>query len=262
MLPKCFKPDFNYDLIRLGKDNDGGYLVSKESVLRATALIGMGISKDWSFEEEFSKINEVPIDAYDHTVGHDSFRKSLKKSYYKIFPVNRYFKRIRENKRNLAEWNTISKNFNKFFSNNKKHYLEKIGSGKYETSFLKSLQRIRENSGENAQVFLKIDIEGGEYDILEELVQYDEFICGLVIEFHDVDKNLEKIENFIDIFSLTLVHVHTNNYGGVNLNGVPLVIEITFSKYLNKLPGNVSFPHEYDQKNNECINDIALTFVD
>ena len=254
MLPKCFKPDFNYDLIRLGKDNDGGYLVSKESVLRATALIGMGISADWSFEEEFLKINEVPINAYDHTVGHDFFRKSIKKSYYKIFPVNRYFKRI-------LYWNKVYKSYNKFFSNNK-HYLEKIGSGKYETSFLKSLQRIRERSGENAQVFLKIDIEGGEYDILEELVEYDDFICGLVLEFHHVDKNLEKIENFINRFSLTLIHVHANNAGGVNCHGVPLAIEITFSKYLNKLSSDLSFPHEYDQKNIECINDIALTFVD
>ena len=32
MLPKNFKPKKNYDLIRLGKNNDGGYLVEKNSI--------------------------------------------------------------------------------------------------------------------------------------------------------------------------------------------------------------------------------------
>ena len=28
-LPKSFKPKYNFDLIRLGRNNDGGYLVEK-----------------------------------------------------------------------------------------------------------------------------------------------------------------------------------------------------------------------------------------
>ena len=35
MLPKEFKPTYQYDLIRLGKDNDGGYLVEKNSLLNS-----------------------------------------------------------------------------------------------------------------------------------------------------------------------------------------------------------------------------------
>ena len=39
MLPKEFKPGELYDLVRLGKNNDGGYLVCKNSVEISDFLI-------------------------------------------------------------------------------------------------------------------------------------------------------------------------------------------------------------------------------
>ena len=53
MLPTKFKPKGTFNLIRLGKDNDGGYLVEKNSINGSKSLIAMGIGKDWSFEKDF-----------------------------------------------------------------------------------------------------------------------------------------------------------------------------------------------------------------
>ena len=53
MLPKELKPKYCYNLLRLGKNNDGGYLVEKESLLNCESLISCGISLDWSFEKDF-----------------------------------------------------------------------------------------------------------------------------------------------------------------------------------------------------------------
>ena len=39
MLPKNFKPIANYPLVRLGKDNDGGYLINKESIEKTKLLL-------------------------------------------------------------------------------------------------------------------------------------------------------------------------------------------------------------------------------
>ena len=50
---KILKPQYNYDLIRVGRDNDGGYLVEKKSLENTQSLISLGISNDWSFEESF-----------------------------------------------------------------------------------------------------------------------------------------------------------------------------------------------------------------
>ena len=52
MLSHNFKPENEYDLIRLGKNNDGGYLIERESVKSVNSLISMGISTDWSFEKD------------------------------------------------------------------------------------------------------------------------------------------------------------------------------------------------------------------
>jgi len=55
MLPKEFKPDGLYDLVRLGKNNDGGYLVCKNSIDVSNCLISFGINDDFYFEEDFIK---------------------------------------------------------------------------------------------------------------------------------------------------------------------------------------------------------------
>ena len=50
MLPKEFKLYHLYELIRLGKDNDGGCLVCKNSVKTSTAFIYFRLNDDCYFE--------------------------------------------------------------------------------------------------------------------------------------------------------------------------------------------------------------------
>ena len=47
-----------------------------------------------------------------------------------------------------------------------------------------------------------------------------------------MDKNKRIIENFIKSFDLELTHIHPNNYGKLDLNNDPSIIELTFEKYL------------------------------
>ena len=70
------------------------------------------------------------------------------------------------------------------------------------------------NSYDN--VFLKIDIEGSEYRILDQLIENQKKINGLVIEFHDCDLHFDRINRFIQSFELDLVHIHVNNYSYIN----------------------------------------------
>ena len=63
---KILKPQYNYDLIRVGRDNDGGYLVEKKSLENTQSLISLGISNDWSFEESFlNKKKNISIKCFD-----------------------------------------------------------------------------------------------------------------------------------------------------------------------------------------------------
>ena len=53
MLPIEFKPKHEYELIRLGQDNDGGYLVDKKSIEDSKSLITLGLGFDWTFEKNY-----------------------------------------------------------------------------------------------------------------------------------------------------------------------------------------------------------------
>jgi hypothetical protein len=60
-----FQPFHCDELIRLGKNNDGGYLVNKQDVLKSTKLLSLGIGEDCSFEEAFTQINDCRCVACD-----------------------------------------------------------------------------------------------------------------------------------------------------------------------------------------------------
>lgn len=81
VLPKIFQPFYCEDLIRLGKDNDGGYIVNKKDLKETKKLLSLGVGDDWSFERDFAKIKKCPIISYDAEVSEKN-KKSLK-SFFK-----------------------------------------------------------------------------------------------------------------------------------------------------------------------------------
>ena len=97
-------------------------------------------------------------------------------------------------------------------------------------------------------IFLKVDIEGYEYQILDEIIACSDSLSGLVIEFHAVSENREKIEKFLDQISLKLIHIHPNN-NRLDEEGDPKAIELSFSKSPKKLGDQFICPHMLDQDN-------------
>ena len=55
---------------------------------------------------------------------------------------------------------------------------------------------------DKSDIFLKIDIEGSEYRILDSILENQNRISGIAIEFHDCDLHLDKIKRFIDKLSI------------------------------------------------------------
>lgn len=67
-MPLIFRPFRCGDLVRLGRDHDGGYLVNREDILKSQSLLSFGIGDDCSFEQDFAKIQPCPVSAYDGTL--------------------------------------------------------------------------------------------------------------------------------------------------------------------------------------------------
>jgi hypothetical protein len=64
-LPKILQPFYCAELVRLGKDHDGGYLVNRLDIEKTNHLLSFGIGTDISFEKDFIGLNNCPLSAYD-----------------------------------------------------------------------------------------------------------------------------------------------------------------------------------------------------
>ncbi|MDC0200637.1 FkbM family methyltransferase [Candidatus Pelagibacter sp.] len=258
MLPKIFKPKYEYKLIRYGKDNDGGYLVEENSIFQSNSLISLGLGHDWSFEKDYYKANKKPIYCYDHSVSYSSIKKysfkSLGSYFFRVFKPKYLFRK--EFFSNMFYDIFLFNNYKKFFKNNVKHFQYKIGPGKNGTN----LNYIFNKKNIETPTFLKIDIEGSEYRILDELIKFQNNLTGIVIEFHDFDIHINRIIKFVESFEMDLVHIHPQNPAPLNDENIPTQLEISFSKNPNKISNNPKIPHELDQPANPNFDEIDLKF--
>jgi hypothetical protein len=241
-LDKILRPRYSFDLVRIGKNNDGGYLVGTNSLERSRYLISLGIGDDWSFEEDFLKKNRsnVIVKCFDDILDEKFLIKRIILQLLPIF-YNRNFKYFMYLLKNYFNFLKIKKkikfNKKKIFYNDLNEILNKISG-----------------EGEGRSVFLKIDIEGSEYRILDSILSNQNKLLGLVIEFHDCDLHKDRILNFVKNLNLTLIHIHGNNYAETDLGGDVTVFEVTFDKFpikideVNKLPNLLDMPNDANQK--------------
>ena len=260
MLPVFLKP---YDveiknLVRIGPNYDGGYVIHRETINLTKKIISCGLSDDWNFEKKFNELNNnCSVIAYDHTVNNDFWLKRFKKDIIHFF----LFKKLRLTKI-IKIFDYVD--YKKFFNNKNKHFQKKIvknNQKKNEISMSEVLQNIND-------IILKVDIEGDEYEILSDITENSQKIVSLIIEFHNLKTNLDKIETFINKNKfLKLIHIHANNFKDTDANGDPNDIELTFVN-INKINvSNKKSKKNYpisglDYKNFKRKNDIELRFND
>lgn len=230
LLPKIFQPYSCVDLVRLGKIFDGGYLVNKKDVIKSNILVSFGIGQDFSFEQNFCSLANCPVHAYDNS----EFVYNNKE--YKNFFINEniHFP-INVDNHNSVDTIDVETIFSQFESN----------------------------------VFLKCDIEGLEYKILDNIIKYSNIFSGIVIEFHEINKeqNYNDLINFISKINQKLVHIHVNNYmyykigEEENQRCIPDVLELIFSSSKNLVyDRHVKLPHLFDMPNNPFDKDFIINF--
>lgn len=217
VMPLILQPFECKDIVRLGKNNDGGYLVNRADVEKSTKLISFGISNDWSFEDDFTKIKDCPVIGYDGSLTED-------------IP---------------------------FFTGKNKLVKKNVGPGCL-------LSDILEPGDTN--VFLKCDIEGGEYNLLIDIIKNCHRLSGITMEFHDLSNfaMFNQLTAFISKISQKLVHAHPNNWRYAKVAEdlfSPDVIEISFTSSPNiEFNPRLSLPHPLDMSNNPDDNNFVVTF--
>jgi Methyltransferase FkbM domain len=244
------------DLIRLGRNNDGGYVVPSSVIKEADGLLALGVFDDWSFECAAQELNpSLIIDAYDHTISRKRFSREF---WIDVLRVAKRRTTVAAALRHLQ----ILRSYNAFFRDRNRHFAQKITNrpaSEKEINVTTALDRLGRR-----RVFIKMDIEGNEYRVFNELVTNSSRIVGACVEFHDIGPLRPVFDKAIKtlLSHFVIAHVHPNNYGQIAEDGLPDILEITFvNRRLvdeNRRRSNIYVP-ELDQPNDPERPDLAFT---
>lgn len=201
-------------LVRVGRAQDGGYVLPAAALAESDALLSFGLGDDWSFEADcVARRPGLRVDVYDPTVGPlRFFRRSLKAWFSPRYQRDLYasYRRLFDGRRG-------------------RHWREWVGSRPDDTGVLAAAARLLPEGG----LLVKMDIEGAEYGVLSELVALSPRITALAIEFHDTDRRAAEIAGFARTLGAThpIVHLHGNNAAPLCADGrTPTVLELTFAR--------------------------------
>ena len=195
------------ELVRIGNNADGGYLVPVVALAKADALLSMGLGENWTFDEEWHQLKpSTPIHMYDGTVV-----KAL------LPPVP-------------WQWpdRDLVTMYEQFFNCTAgvRHYVEMIGKGPTDTNLERCIERLNAN-----HILAKIDIEGGEYTMIDDIINNKDKIICLATEMHGVNTNRAQFEQATLMLcqEYDIVHVHSNiGVSPFGPEGLHDALEITF----------------------------------
>jgi hypothetical protein len=243
LLPLVWQPTPSADLIRVGPEADGGYVIPRSAMERSKVLLGLGVNDDWRFEEAFQALSGAQVVCYDHSVTGRFWVKRLLADVARIVAGKGDFSRLGTYLR-----------YRSYFGNNATHVRKSVGYDGANSVSLTSI--LAPYKGKDA--FLKIDIEGWEYRIIDQIESHPD-VVGFVIEFHDIDLHRDRITRFLTgLRRYKVVHLHPNNCGGTDNRGDPLVVEATFLRDDLFVIGNPKIRLDYP--NSAAIPDLILAF--
>ena len=190
----CLVPSTIENPVRIGCVYDGGYIIPQAIVDMSDNLLSCGLGDNWSFDSHWKQLkpNSI-IHMYDGTVNQSTLPDYLQGPYLE------------------------------FFTTHAVHFCENIGPE--HTSISTAIERLGPGN-----IFLKMDIEGGEYQVLDEILSHKDRIPGIVMEIHFLNRRRERFISAINKLRehYELVHTHGNNHTVLGPDGVCDCLEFTF----------------------------------
>jgi hypothetical protein len=243
--------------VRVGSANDGGYVVPLDALRAANALLSFGLSHDWTFERDFKRRNAAAIvHCYDHTL---SLRTAVQYSIGQLLRFVLQF-RISAFRRSFTWIDYLL-----FFRADKIHFRQRVWRDRQDNSV--TIDDAFSRLPAECPVFVKMDIEGSEYRVLDDLLRHSPNIVSMAIEFHDVDLLQDQFNSLVEKIKrdFYIVHIHGNNMGGMTSFRFPIAPEMTF---LNKRffssppsPSRLKYPVPgLDRPNHPGLPDFTFEF--
>jgi hypothetical protein len=274
----AFRPVVVDDLIRLGRDQDGGYVVSARAVDAADVLVGLGISEEWSFETAFAaRRPHASVYAVDGTVSADVFEQRrtthVLQAMWSAVRLRRWLTLHHvESARGCAR---MLRDFRRVFEQPRCHFITAMirEPGRPGMTWAELIARIAAETGTESSrnLFVKMDVEGAEYRVLPTMLADAARITGIAVEFHDADLLWERLHEQVQLLfrHFVVVHVHGNNYMPPTAGStLPRSLEVSFlnrslitARELDAV-NDRTYPLEgLDHPNCASLPDLALDFA-
>lgn len=223
------------DLVRVGSEFDGGYVVPATILAGCDGILGLGIHADWSFEEQaLARMAARRADLYDPTTTLPWLWRRAPWGVVRIVGglLSGKAKRVADGRARLsAPWR-----YSRFFEGAVRHVKAFIGpcdrGGDGGAGVVGIERAMRELEARGAtRIVLKMDIEGAEYETLAGIARWGEAVDLLLVEFHGIDADTARFNALMRELSelFVPVHLHGNNSAPLTEDGFPSMVEITFA---------------------------------
>jgi hypothetical protein len=206
----CCLPKTIQDPIRIGCNSDGGYVVPRDLLHYCDDLLSGGLGENWSFDRHWKQIKpQSKIHVYDGTVSLNNLKDYLRLPYQE------------------------------FFGQSAVHFQENLGPN--HTDLNTAIKRL-----DSRRILLKMDIEGGEFALLDQILENRALFPGIVIEIHFA--NYLRSQFVQAVMTLRqhyeLVHLHGNNHTPLGAEGSCDCYEFTFIRS-DLINDNTNDRHEF-----------------
>ncbi len=259
-LPGLFEPSGVNEMIRLGSEYRGGHVVATDAVANSRALLSLGLYNDCEFELDFAAMARLSrLHCYAPTLD----GKDLKKTYLRA-RIGNLFRRTENRRRLIASY----KNYRNLFEGENRsfiHLRQPVGLGTGQLPLDDAISAIGAESG---SLFIKCVLTGSEYEILDQIIEHNEDLSGIVIAFHDVPAHMREIQVFLTAMKnfMWLDNTAADNSAGLNHEGVPNNIEISMSSRHGTIPpisiaGATTKYKLLHAPNDPAIMDLEIVYV-
>ena len=221
--------------LRIGNNKDGGYVINEGIISNINRLISLGVGHDDSFEKHLLAIKPELV---IECYDGNCDCKELCQDNPTLINKNIFY--IKQHVGNILNYIPLSTVI-----------------------------------GKKNNILLKIDIEGGEYNLFDNVDLSG--VIGVIIEAHDLHDrdNRKKLANILEEYlkDFSIFHIHGNNYSdtfplecnNTIIEQFPKVLEISLCNKRICDTAGLDQSHlpinDLDAPNNDCIPDIDLSWI-
>ncbi|MFZ2103340.1 MAG: hypothetical protein WAU86_22535 [Oricola sp.] len=252
-LPAPFKPREMADVIRLGCEHGGGYVISTDAIANARYLLSLGLGPNCEFELDFAAMAPLAkLHCHDPSVHGDELRKAA----FRARVGNLFFRRQRRSR--IVEYH---RNYETLFGGKNRSFVhceQPVGKGDSEIPLNEAIAQLDPEPG---TLFLKCALDGEEYGLLDQIIENNDFLSGLTVTFHDLSAHMREVMVFLSVMGefMGLDNTAASNADGVSDNGVPNTVEISMSSLHHAGPPIPIAGATRDLRRMNAAHDPALT---